>query len=320
MKIKQSRKFTELVFEDPVDVFLAGVVLTPGIEAEAEVMRRIRRDYGERAAIEKKPVKIRIKVKEIRYTEGGVLLKGFVVEAPEGIKGIQSITVREGSKIRVFPPLTQKELYLLQKYGRKKTAEYLIALISPREAFIWDGNTGSYITGPQSGKEITEEAEVEFAKKVAAEVAAYGRRYVIIGGHGKIRHTLAKLLTGKDIKVFVESTSYIGYGGVKEIFARKALSKVLGAVEEEFEFNKLQELLQLMKRSPEKVVVGKNSIEELEAGRLEELVVSIEFPEIAGKAIKKAELYGTKVYLFFRNKEVLDMLKSFEGVIGKRRW
>ena len=327
-----------LKVEDVDDLWTVKNVIKEGDIVIGRTLRDVKLEgEGKR----RRPMKIAIKVKNTYFQPFATRLRvhGIIVDAPEGygLKGSHhTLNIDVGTEFEIKKEEWSKSILNRLKRATRRRIRALLVAVDFDEASIGvlQGQGIKYLVDlslpglsehePESLQRIVNLVSEQVANLATRE----GVKYVVIGSPVVLRELIVRKVNelNKDLKVYSDSVSVGGRGGIEELIRRdkvKNLLKEMTAVESE---EILNQFMAQFVRNPKKVAIGIDevsfSIKSNAASKLlvhEEMLTSNKGEQVEA-IINDAEIKGAKVLIVPREAPSAKRLKGLGGLIALLRY
>jgi protein pelota len=323
MKAKIGRK-TKLQPQSVEDLWLLTKILSKGDLVEGNSFRRFKTDKLRAESGEKKPVRIKLRVENVEFSENsnklritGVIVSGYPEEFVQ-IGEHHTLDLEEGSEIEVEKEFGFYEMKML-KEAKSQSKKIIVVLIDESEARLFEvGLKGVKFlfeienhANKRDLKKFQEEKN-EFLNEVASSIKS---NEIVIAGPGFMKNELNKKIDGLK-KTWVESTSTTEITGVYELIKKGVLNKVFGELKIEKEFESLEEFKRSVGKDDGLSCYGLNEVESaVEANSVKKILITDELlrkNNEAEKIIRKAESKGAEIIIFDSEDEAGREFKNIQ--------
>ncbi len=331
--------------ESEEDLWTLKIILRPGDYIIGKTYRDVAK--GGRGEKEKRPIIVKIKIKNIEFQPftGRLRVFGVIVEGPEeyGVKGKhQSILVSPGTEIIIerpggWPAKTLERIRASGPSGRAIITaidydEYAIAkLVSYGVKIMVD----SYIRLPGKDDPSRDQELSRIISKISREIIEIASdsnaNIVVIAGPGPLKEYIADKVRSlaPSFKIILDEASRGGKGGIDEILRRPSIWRAL----KEYEITEAEKILSdVMKeaaRGGGRIAIGPREVLAVsKMGAVEklllvdELIYSIDdtIREMVNTALEEAEKRGARIVMVPRDSPVGERLFLMGGILAVLRY
>ena len=329
MKARIGKK-TRLQPQSVEDLWLLAKIINNGDSVEGNSFRRFKTDKLRAESGEKKPVRIKLKVEGVEFSENsnklritGVIISGHPEEFIQ-VGEHHTIDIEKGDEIEVEKEFNLYEMKML-KESKKQSKKITVVLIDESEARVFEvGLQGIKFlfevenhANKRDLKKFQEEKN-EFLNEVANSIK---NNEIIIAGPGFMKNELNKK-TEEQKKTWVENASTTEITGVYELIKKGVLNKIFGELKIEKEFEALEEFKKSIGKEDELSCYGLKEVKNaVETNAVEKILVTDELlrkNKEVETMIKKSEEKGAEVIIFdsednagieFKNIQIAAMLR-----------
>ena len=327
LKLDLRRGYAKLAPENYNDLWALSIIIKPGDIVGMKTTRKVKIDFGDRTEAERKPMFLKIRVRDVNFHPFTSFLRasGEIIEGPEDVKGSHTFLIEPGSFVEIWKSFGPEEIEIIRESATQQP-DFCIVLVDRERALVFYRNRKIWVEShlPPKGEE-EENALKEFFGRVKKAVEEFSPKFTIVAGPGFIKEKLAKFLETP----FIESVSYVNEAGLRELFARGAVSRIAGKVREEEEEKAVNRIFEEIARGG-KVFYGEEEAKKFaEEGNVKFLVISASF--IGEKAregryrdikeiMEKVKYSKGKILVVGMNRDAENRLKGLGGIAGLRRW
>jgi len=331
--------------ESEEDLWTLRTVLRPGDFVTGRTLRDVA--AGGRGEKEKKPITVKLRVKDVEFQPftGRLRVFGVIVEGPEeyGVKGKhQSILVTPGTTIVLERPggWPRRVLEKLESSGPKGNAvvaavdydEYGVAVVSPQGLkMVVDRYTRLPGKDDPSREQELAKLVAEIASKVVEEAARHDSRVAVIVGPGPLKHEVAERVKAQapTLHVIVDDASMGGRAGVEEALRRQSVARALKDYVVTEAEEALGELMRRAARTPDLVALGPEEVAATASMGAAELVVVNDnmlfhiddrIRELVNEALEEAEKRGARVLIVPKDTPPGERLAALGGIVALLRF
>jgi len=331
--------------ESEEDLWTLKTILRPGDLVKGKTIRDVQ--AGGRGSKEKKPIIVKLRVKNVEFQPftGRLRLFGVIVEGPEeyGVKGKhQSILVTPGTTITIEREggWSRAVLEKLRASGPRGRAvivavdydEYAVAVLSPQGIkMIVD----KYARLPGKDDPSREDALNKYVAEVVREavraVSDYGAGIVVIVGPGPLKNVVAEKLraSAPNVRVFTDDASMGGRAGVEEALRRQKVVEALREYSLAEAERVVEEFLRAAARDPNTIASGPREVAAAaRLGAVDKIVVvdemlyalDDEVRELVNEALEEAEKRGATIIFVPRDSPAGEKIYMMGGIIAVLRY
>ena len=313
MKVVKLKRSVKIIPESVSDVRLLSKIIKIGDIVKAEATRSI--ELGGKKV--RKKIIAEIEVEKSKFEPPELRLVGRILNEIEDVpKGsYQSVEISEGRAFCLCRELSAGEKRLIDR-AMSRQEPVLIVLIDDKDAEIYryDGKAEAIAEFHASSRK-----EINSARHLSDEVVEFlsGREEpIIIAGPGFEKDRLASMLKGK--RAVSDSVSHLGPPGVREVLARKLISRLTKQAREEKEAEIVEKFFTELAKDG-LVAYGYENVRNLvKAGAVSLLIASESMA--SDQLLDEAEKTGAEVELVSEEHEAGKRLRAFGGVAAFLRY
>lgn len=353
MRIIESDKkkgWVEVDVEDEDDLWHLYNMIEVGDQICGHTTREIkvsRGDVEERVGRRRVFMCIMVEDTGIQSFTGKLRIRGKVVSAPEDMNilgSYHSFAVGQRDHLRIIKANWSSFFEeRLERALNKSRPNVIVVTIDDQEATIYlikDYKVHEVVSikSNMPGKYLENSDRASLKSKYFSSIENELIRVmkdvphnVVLAGPGFTKNELAKYLKEKHrtLNIFEESTSTVGFPGVREVINRGAISKILADTLIVRDSRLVDEVLSRLSRDPNLVAYGLSEVERrVNAGAVEALLVSDRLIKTAPITVKRdleelcktAEKYGGKVFFIGSEHEKGAQLYNLGGVVALLRF
>ncbi len=321
MKARIGKK-TKLQPQSVEDLWLLTKIIGEGDLVEGNSFRRFKTDKLRAESGEKKPVRVKLKVESVEFSENAnkLRLTGVIVSGhPEEFVQVgehHTLDVDEGDNIEIEKDFNLYELKML-KESKKKSIKIIIILIDESEARFYEvGLEGVRfmfdIENHANKRDLKnfQEQKNEFLKEIVNSIKT---NELVIAGPGFMKSELKKMV---EVKAWVENASTTEITGVYELIKKGVLNKVFGELKIEKEFEALEEFKKSIGKDDGLSCYGLSEVKSaVETNAVEKILVIDDLLRKNNEVeniVKKAEDKGAEAIIFDSSDDAGSEFKSIQ--------
>ncbi len=319
------------------DLWVLSRVVSEGSEVEGSSLRRFKAERGvaQRAESgEKKPVRVRLAVRETEFAESanklrftGVITWGEPEEFVQ-LGGHHTLDVEIAKPFKLFKRLSAYDKHLLAE-ARDKSARVraLVVLIDEEHALaylldsrgleeLFDFRNSASKRTPETFDSLTQ----KFFSEVLAGMREHEAQWLVVAGPGFTRDSFKKFLSEKtpalSEKAFFEHASSAEKTGALELLKRGLLEKILGRQKLSQEFQALEAFKASVGRGDGLAAYGTADVKQAVHLRAVKLLMvldeALRKDEEIAEIVRESEQGGTDLLIFDSDDDAGKEFASFK--------
>lgn len=284
--------------------------------------RRAIKSGGEIKLGEREPVVLTLEVEKIEFQRDILRATGKIRKGPEKIQlaSYHTIQIKPGTILKVQKEWKKHQITRIKKAQIKQPLLFLCLIDREQADFAILKESGIEFLGSIKCK--GEEEREKYYENIMENLERQSF-LIIVAGPGFERENLFNFVKEKNPKladnIILEHASYIGMPGIKEVVKTSA-NKILKETRIARETNLVEELLKRIKTDGLVVYGKKETLQAVNLGAVDTLLISLEkIPEFE-KLMEQAEKFGGKVSIISSDHELGEQFLHLGGVAGFLRF
>ncbi len=324
--------FARITPQNPSDLRLLGLVLTPGSLVKARTLRSvtIRRGPDEKVKAGKREMLLKIRAERVEFENEQLRIGGPIEEGPDEVElhAWHTLEVAPFEMIEVWREWKGWEMDLFRQAARPPEP-VLVCILDERDADIWvvsdRAKHMAHVRGPGLGKkEVYKKPEEYYADIVRILERKTDIRKFLLAGPGFTRENLQKFIRERFRellpRLLLEKTYETGEVGLRELLKAKVLEKIVQDSRLSDETASVESLLEEMGRNGP-VAYGEGPVgRALEAGAVERLMVLEGGLRQYNKLLDSAERNGVQLTVISEGSDAAEKLAGLGGIAARLKF